>query len=637
MNYDRQRSIAPRVMQARQQSRPAAVLVVLVGCLLFPNVAHAAGNVVGHIDGVRLVGGQYQLSGWACQQGVSDSIDIQVFANASAFDAPKGTFVLSGVANLPNEPAVAQACRDQDGRHRFQVALPSQILATYQGRPLYVHGIRKQDGVANALLNGSGTIQYPKPPLQRTVPDSFPPIPGNYVSSAQHPRVFMTRDDLNDLVRRINTPRSFSEQSFARLAAQIKADLAAKVDWDAAYSGCDIDIYLHGFSYEPRGGYASEVRNEEQLSTEMKVRSGSAAPAGAAVVASRAALYAAIAKAGASLPSGAPASDQAAALAKRILLAWATRGFRDEHGNFRRSSSQYCTPGQPPSPVAVTLQIARGVVYSVQAQDLLQGMDALKPDEEARLNNFHSSMHEVIRSLSNEEFDYDYTAKAPIFEEAYNNQFACHLAGLIATARLLDDKAKLLAVLYGGEGDGRVRLPWTKLFNYVLYGVDDRPLLKITPNTGDDALNSHPAYSSPIVAAGEVNDRYRNSNPLQGIGYPMATLEWLLMSAESLRIAGLDAYAYRGAHQQSIELSTAYYACYAKWVGFKKTVSADNARACPDYEQYVGRIVNDVETVVLIGSYRFPRNAAITEVEAAAKTEAARDPIDAIRFGRWRD
>ena len=141
-----------RLMQVRQKSWLILALVALAGCLLFSPLAQAAGNVIGRIDGIRLAGGQYQISGWACQQEVSDSIDIQVFANASAFATPKGSLVLSGVANLPNEPAVSQACRDQGGKHRFQVTLPSQILATYQGRPLYIHGIRKQGVVTNALL-----------------------------------------------------------------------------------------------------------------------------------------------------------------------------------------------------------------------------------------------------------------------------------------------------------------------------------------------------------------------------------------------------------------------------------------------------------------------------------------------------
>jgi hypothetical protein len=76
----------------------------------------------------------------------------------------------------------------------------------------------------------------------------YPALSGAYISSAQHPRVFVTSAELTDMVTRINAPRSFSAQNFSRLANQVKSHLAAKVDWDAVYSGCDLDIYLHAFS-----------------------------------------------------------------------------------------------------------------------------------------------------------------------------------------------------------------------------------------------------------------------------------------------------------------------------------------------------------------------------------------------------
>jgi hypothetical protein len=40
-------------------------------------------------------------------------------------------------------------------------------------------------------------------------------------------------------------PESFSAKNFSRLANQIRADLTAKVDWDAAYLGCDISMVFH--------------------------------------------------------------------------------------------------------------------------------------------------------------------------------------------------------------------------------------------------------------------------------------------------------------------------------------------------------------------------------------------------------
>jgi hypothetical protein len=135
---------------------------------------------------------------------------------------------------------------------------------------------------------------------------AYPSLSGAYKSSPQHPRVFMTQADINDMDARINSPGSFSAQNFVRLSNQIKADFAANVDWDAVYSGCDLDIYLHAFSYEPPGGYADEIRSASQLSTAMHVKSGLTPPNGAAIVASRLALYAVLVKAGVHAAPGSP-------------------------------------------------------------------------------------------------------------------------------------------------------------------------------------------------------------------------------------------------------------------------------------------------------------------------------------------
>jgi hypothetical protein len=128
------------------------------------------------------------------------------------------------------------------------------------------------------------------------------------------------------------------------------------------------------------------------------------------------------------------------------------------------------------------LTLSRGVIYSVHGQDLLQSIGALSADEEARLDAFHRHMADAIRAINNEEFDRN--MKWKYSDEVYNNQFASHLTSLLAIARLSDDKAMLAAVLDGGAG--AVKLPWTVLFDHLIYGPADRPLLHITPNNDID-------------------------------------------------------------------------------------------------------------------------------------------------------
>jgi hypothetical protein len=532
-------------------------------------------RMAGNIDGIRFEGDQFHIWGWACQVGNKASIEVRVYADHSAVDTPKGKFVFAGKANLDNEPAVDRLCGDQKGKHRFGLDIPNQALTTYRGRGLYVNGFVA--GIEGVALWGSGAKRFPDPPVFRDVPESLPPLTGDYVSTPQHPRVFTTPADLHDLVTRINTPSSFSAQSFVRLANRVKRDLAANTDWDATYSGCDEVIYLYGFSIEVEPAYGN-TRTPDQLRVAMRVRQSASPPRGAALVASRLTLYAALIRAGAAARPDAPDADKAVALAKKILLAWTTRGFRDETGNLRKQAS--CGPG--------LLTVTRGVTYLIHAQDLLQGLHAFAPDEEAQVNSFHRAIYEWIRVARDEAYVINMKWKYP--EEVYNNQFANHLVALLAAARLVDDKARFFAALDGRNAAIPVSLPWTRLFNYVIYGVADTPLIRVTPNSSDDPIKSSPAYSTKVVAPGEINDRYRNLNPLQSIGYAMGTLMSMFGAAEVMRIAGIDAYAYRGTHQQSIEMATQYYACYAEYVGFYNTVTPDSARACPDYQQYVGKV-----------------------------------------------
>jgi hypothetical protein len=285
------------------------------------------------------------------------------------------------------------------------------------------------------------------------------------------------------------------------------------------------------------------------------------------------------------------------------------------------------------------LGLGRGVLYSVHAQDLLQSFDALNADEERRLDAFHGGMYDLLRQSANAFFGqmvFPYPDCA-----RYGNGLANALASLLATARLLDDGGKFDAVLYGGDRANPVLPSWIRVFDRIIYGESDT-----LPECGENrfadsltSLNNHADYQNRNVAAGEIADRGRNATPLQGIGYPMFTLERLIDAAEMMRIAGFDPYGYRGAHRQSIEMALQYYACFAKGAGLYKVVTADNARACRNAAQYYGKLVNGVDRMVLVGAELFPDNRSITDLEADARSRALTGAFatDAILFGKWRD
>jgi len=586
------------------------------------------GHIIGNIDGISNDGEQYFVSGWACQQGRSESIQIHIYASSPA-DPAKPIFVTANKANFDSEPAVNRSCQDdQGGKHRFFAALPFGYGADSK---LFVHGIRVVNGVANDAIAGSGTQlrHLPAPEMPFPTPTA-PALAGSYHSLDQHPRVFTTPAELKDLVARINRPTSYSAKRFGQLAQKIASDLAAPNDWDATYSGCFIGPYLYASSYEPTDGHDAETH------AALKLKPGVKSPAGGAFVAARLALYAALVKGGAAAPAGSPNPDQAVALAKRILLAWADHGFpRDAHGGFLPMSALSCDKtGKiiPNAGWALPLHLGRGVVYSVHAQDLLESLGAISASEEARLNALHSALFDLMREGANQAIG----SPAPACQR-FSNGFANGLAAMLAVARLQNDQARFDAVLYGNDHAIPVALPWVRFFDGAIYGEGDHPV-ECYLNSGPDGLHSGLGFTTPIVAAGEVQDRYR-AGLLQTFGYPMFTLDRLINAAEILRIAGFDPYGMRGTHQQSIEMALQYYSCYGKTPGFYKTVSRENARSCPNYEQYYGKVVNGVDAEELLGSYLFPRNPAIMAVEDAARDKAATGPfaLDAIRFGLWRD
>jgi hypothetical protein len=609
----------------------------LISCEAMAQDPHV-GRIVGNLDGISQDGDHFYISGWACQQGQKKSIAVHVF------DAPKNTFIVVQWADLYNESKVADMCQDHRGKHRFVILLPYGYGADSK---LDVRGIRAVDGVPNEAIAGSGK-KLALLPMPEVPYPSLPPFSGSYHALAEHPRVFTTTVELKDLVARINRSGSYSMERFGLLAGQIRHDLASGIDWDVTYSGCEGRIYQYAFSYEPQDHLEAMMR------TSLHVAPNAKYPTGAAVVASRLAFYAGLVKAGATVPPGAPSADDAAGLAKRILLAWANHGFpRDAEGHILPLLSKFCeiseeTRGDVTVPGTMVkrelrdtgaLGLGRGVLYSVQAQDMLQSFAALNDKEENQLNLFHAGMFDLIRQSLNaflgaKVFPYPDCAR-------YNNIPTNDVASLLAIGRLLDDEKRFNAVLYGRDSSVIVLIPLNRLFDRIIYGESDT-LPACYENRYPDSLTSlqnHSDYQNANVAPGEIADRGRNENPLKGIGYPMFTLERLFDSAETLRNSGFDLYGYRGAHNQSIEMAMQYYACYAKGAGFYKVVTADNSKSCPNAAQYYGKLVSGVDNNVLIGAYRFPKNRLIAELDKPAKTVSSSGGFstDAILFGKWQD
>jgi hypothetical protein len=113
--------------------------------------------------------------------------------------------------------------------------------------------------------------------------------------------------------------------------------------------------------------------------------------------------------------------------------------------------------------------------------------------------------------------------------------------------------------LYGGLKDvPPISISWTEYFDHAIYGEHDKPIACYA-NPGKDGLTSKPSFQTKTVAPGEIEDRYRHANPEQGVGYPVFSLEDLHFDRLILKHAGFDPAAYRGRHDQSLQMATDFY------------------------------------------------------------------------------
>jgi hypothetical protein len=465
----------------------------------------------------------------------------------------------------------------------------------------------------------------------------LPKVRGSYKdSSGAHPNLFATNAEIIEIARKTKTSGTFSAHMFGSLRQRVRADLLSNTDWSATYAGCDLYTYLHLFSFEPLTGYSNETRSEQQLQSAARVKDEMAAPKGAAIVAARLALFASLVRAGAGTEEDRTTAKSAIEISKSILTRWAVAGFpRDDQG-VSSSLDRFCVTGLPKTAAwsTIGLQISRGIIYFAFAQDLLQGLQEIGTETLRTLNTFELNMYSLISNAHN--FKFERSAISLKDCERLGNSNGSELTALLSLARLLNDPQKFEAVLAGGNPNIQIALPWTTYLNLTVYGDGDRPN-SCYPNSGPTGRLSHPSFETRTVVRGEINDRYRNSNPLQSIGYSMFTLENLYRSAEILVHAGYDPYGYRGLHDESLEASTELFACYGRSAGFSREVNASNATICPNFLQYDGKIVNGVERNILIGAYRFPENSAINDLNERAKSECAKMPVDPLLFGRWRD
>lgn len=116
-------------------------------------------SVKGFIDKIAIEANGVRISGRACQNTVSDSIDVHLYATDST---GVKTFVGSGSANLANEASPYQICGTVGMKHRYSILIAKDTAVKFVSQKIAAHGLHIVGNVGNLQLNNSNLFSFPK-------------------------------------------------------------------------------------------------------------------------------------------------------------------------------------------------------------------------------------------------------------------------------------------------------------------------------------------------------------------------------------------------------------------------------------------------------------------------------------------
>ncbi|WP_111640787.1 G8 domain-containing protein [Marinimicrobium alkaliphilum] len=151
------------------------ITLILTSAVL---AASANATVTGHVRAPDSYSRSYAISGWACEIGSNQSIDVHIYLGGAA---GSGQLFKVVKADRSSEPAVANACQSNGTAYRYRVPMSYQQALAHKGKRIYAHGISRP-GQPNPLLIGSGDYRVPNPPA----PNVIGHIEGIYSSNGQY-------------------------------------------------------------------------------------------------------------------------------------------------------------------------------------------------------------------------------------------------------------------------------------------------------------------------------------------------------------------------------------------------------------------------------------------------------------------
>jgi len=115
--------------------------------------------VNGTIDNVVTRSSGVILSGWACDVGDNEPIQVTVYLGGP--NTGGGKKIKTVLANVAAAPAVAKACATNSAEHRFHILLSNSEVNTYSGKTIFVYGVASTGNRREFPLNNSGKFTVP--------------------------------------------------------------------------------------------------------------------------------------------------------------------------------------------------------------------------------------------------------------------------------------------------------------------------------------------------------------------------------------------------------------------------------------------------------------------------------------------
>lgn len=98
--------------------------------------SHPEVKLKGFLDGVVEVNSAFFATGWACQTNSELPVSLTFITNG--FNAETVQFLSEKQTGVVAEEGVQRACQTSNGRHRFRVQIPNEVIELYAGKPLRV-------------------------------------------------------------------------------------------------------------------------------------------------------------------------------------------------------------------------------------------------------------------------------------------------------------------------------------------------------------------------------------------------------------------------------------------------------------------------------------------------------------------